>query len=97
MDLNSANAFVRVVAENHSAYPVATQRALLEGIFQLADDCQEKLSARADARQYESLQISLSLAKLFVSEALKNGELCEGFRSAFESIRPGAIVPEEFD
>jgi hypothetical protein len=97
MDLHSANAFIRVIAENHSRYSVATQLALLEGIFQLADDCQEKLSERADAQQYESLQISLGLIKLFVDEALKSGDLPEGFRSAYESFRPGAVVPPEFE
>jgi hypothetical protein len=97
MDLHIANAFVRVIAENHSGYSVATQRALLEGIFQLADECEEKLSERADYKQYESLQISLGITKLFVNEALKSGDLREGFRFARESIRPGAILPEEFD
>ena len=97
MDLDIANAFVRVIAENHGRYSIATQRALLEGIFQLADECQEKLSERADSKQYESLRISLELTKFFVNEAFKSGDLCEGFRFAGESIRPGAIVPAEFE
>jgi hypothetical protein len=97
MDLHSANAFVRVIAENHSRYSVATQQALLEGIFQLADECQEELSERADSQQYESLQISFELIKLFVDEALKSGDLPEGFRFAHESIRPGVAIPQEFE
>lgn len=96
MDLHIANAFVRVIAENHSRYSLATQRTLLEGIFQLADDCEEKLSGRADGKQYESLQISLGFTKFFVNEALKRGDLGEGFRFARESIQPNAIVPDEF-
>ncbi len=97
MDLHSANAFVRVIAENHSRYSVDTQRALLEGIFQLTDECQEKLMARADATQFESLQITLGLIKFFVNEALKSGDLAAGFRCAHESIQPGAVVPSEYE
>ena len=97
MDFHVVNAFVQVIAENHSRYSVATQRALLEGIFQLTDECQEQLNERRDSKQYESLEISLGLTKFFVNEALKRGDLCGGFRFAYESIRPGAIVPEEFD
>jgi hypothetical protein len=63
----------------------------------LVDECQEGLRTRIDARQYESQQISLGLTKLFANEALKNGDLCEGFRFAGESVRTGAIVPTEFD
>jgi hypothetical protein len=97
MDLQLASAFVRVVAENYSSYSVTTQRALLEGIFQLADECQENLSARVDAQQYEDLQTSLGLTKRFANEAIKNGDLCEGFRLAFESFWPGAMLPQDFE
>lgn len=49
MDFHVVNAFVQVIAENHSRYSVATQRALLEGIFQLTDECQEQLNERRDS------------------------------------------------
>ena len=55
MDLAAANAFVLVVSENFSQYSVATQRALLEGIFQLADECKEDLNERPDAPEYAHL------------------------------------------
>ncbi len=88
MDLSTANAFVLVVSENFSHYSIATQRALLEGIFHLADECKENLNERPDAPEYEHLQTSLSLAKLFASDALKNGNLREGFRLAAECFWP---------
>ena len=97
MDLEAASAFFRVIAENHSRYSVATQRALLEGIFQLADECQENLTERADAQQYADLQTSLELTKLFANEALKNGNLCEGFRLASESFWPNPVLLEDYD
>lgn len=97
MDLQAASAFVRVIAENYSFYSVATQRALLEGIFQLADECQENLSARVDAQEYEDVQTSLGLTKRFANEAIKNGDLCEGFRLACDSFWPSANLPQTFD
>ena len=97
MDLEPASAFVRVMAENYSHYSVAIQRALLEGIFQLADECQENLQERADAQQYADLQTSLELTKLFASEALKSGNLGEGFRLASESFWPSPILLEDYD
>ena len=48
MDLSSANALVMVVSENFAQYPVETQRSLLEGIYQLADECQEGLQEAPD-------------------------------------------------
>jgi hypothetical protein len=95
MDLQTANAFVLVVSENFSQYCGATQRNLLDGIFQLADECKEDLSERPDAQGYEHLQTSLSLVKLFVSDALKNGNFAEGFRLAAECFWPTAAVPRE--
>ena len=94
MDLLTANAFILVVSGNFSQYSIATQRTLLEGIFQLADECQEDLNERPDAPEYEHLQTSLSLAKLFASGALKNGNLREGFRLAAECFRPTAAYSE---
>ncbi len=97
MDLEAASAFFRVIADNHSHYSVATQRALLEGIFQLADECQENLRERPDAQQYADLQTSLELTKLFANEALKNGNLCEGFRLASESFWPSPVLVQDYD
>ena len=68
------------MSENFFHYCRATQRNLLDGIFQLADECNEDLSERPDAQGYEHLQTSPSLVKLFVSDALKNGNFPEGFR-----------------
>jgi hypothetical protein len=96
MDLEAASAFFRVIVENHSHYSVAIQRTLLEGIFQLADECQENLRERADAQQCADLQTSLELTKLFANEALKNGNLCEGFRLASESFWPSPVLPEDY-
>ena len=73
MDVQTANALVMVIGENYSHYCIATQRNLLDGIFQLADECKEDLYERPNAPDYEQFQTSLSLVKLFVSEALKNG------------------------
>lgn len=97
MNLQAASAFFRVIAENHSHYSVATQRVLLEGIFQLADECQENLRERADAPQHADLQTSLELAKLFANEALKNGILSDGFRLASESFWPSPVLREDYD
>jgi|ERR1044071_7282236 hypothetical protein len=96
MDLQTANALVLVIGENYSHYCVATQRNLLDGIFQLADECKEDLYERPNAPDYEQFQTSLSLVKLFVSEALKNGNLPEGFRLAAECFWPTAAMPQDF-
>ena len=96
MDLEAANAFIRVITENHAHYSVAIQRVLLEGIFQLADECQENLKERTDAQQHADLQMSLELTKLFANEALKNGNLCEGFRLASESFWPNPVLLEAY-
>ena len=95
MDLSTAALFVRVIAENSETYSVGTQRSLLEGIFQLADLCQERLDERDDAFQYENLNTSLSLVRLFASDALKHGNLAEGFRLAAECFAPATAVPQE--
>jgi hypothetical protein len=68
---------------------------LLEGIFQLADVCQESLNERDDASQYENLKTSLSLVRLFANDALKHGNLAEGFRLAAECFAPATAVPQE--
>ena len=95
MDLFTASAFVHVAAENASHYSVAIQRNLLEGIFQLADESKEGLCQRSDAGAYEGVQTSLSLAKLFISDALKHGDLAEGFRLAAECFAQADAVPQE--
>ena len=95
MDLSTAALFVRVIAENSEVYSVGTQRMLLEGIFQLADVCQESLNDRDDASQYENLMTSLSLVRLFANDALKHGNLAEGFRLAAECFAPATAVPQE--
>ena len=95
MDLSTAALFVRVIAENSEVYSVSTQRTLLDGIFQLADVCQESLNERDDASHYENLKTSLSLVRLFASDALKHGNLAEGFRLAAECFAPATAVPQE--
>lgn len=95
MDLHTANALVQVVSENASHYCVATQRNLLDGIFQLADECKEDLAERHDMPNYDHFQTSLSLVKHFASEALKNGNLNEGFRLAAECFWPTAAVSQD--
>ena len=95
MNLYLANALVRVVSENFSQYSISMQRSLLEGIFQLADECKENLSERPDALEYDHFQISLTLIKLFASEALKNGNLSEGFQLVAECAGPMAAFPQD--
>ncbi|MGH8092527.1 MAG: hypothetical protein ACREIF_03520 [Chthoniobacterales bacterium] len=95
MDLRSANAFVLLVSENYSQYSVAMQRSLLEGIFQLADECKETLSEDPNSPGYDHFQTSLILAKLFASDALKRGNLVEGFRLAADCFWPLVAVPED--
>jgi hypothetical protein len=85
-----------VVSENYSQYNVATQRNLLDGIFQLADECKENLYNQPHAFEYEQFQISLSLVKLFVSDALKNDNLPEGFRLAAACFWPMAARLRNF-
>jgi hypothetical protein len=93
MDLSTAALFVRVIAENSGIYSVSMQQTLLEGIFQLADVCEESLNERDDASHYENLKTSLSLVRLFASDALKQGDLAEGFRLAAECFAPATAVP----
>ena len=88
MDLSSANAFVMVVSDNFAQYPVETQRSLLEGIFQLADECQEDLDELPDTPRNEEIRTNLILSKILISDALKNGELREGFRQAAHCFWP---------
>ena len=95
MDISTAALFVRVIAENFERYSVSTQQTLLEGIFQLADICQESLNERDDASYYVNLTTSLSLVRLFASDALKHRNLAEGFRLAAECFAPATAVPQE--
>lgn len=95
MDLSAANALVMVVSENFAQYPVETQRRLLEGIFQLADECQENLDDLADTPTNGDLRTNLVLAKLLISNALKNGALREGFLQAAQCFWP--IAAPNFD
>ena len=90
MDLVAANSFVMVVSENFAQYSVETQRSLLEGIFQLADECQENLDDLPDTPMNEHLRTNLVLAKLLISQALKNGTLREGFSQAAQCFWPFA-------
>jgi len=95
MDLSAANSFVMVVSENFAQYPVEIQRSLLEGIFQLADECQENLDDLPDTLKNEHLRTNLILAKLLISQALKNGALREGFLQASQCFWP--IAAPNFD
>jgi hypothetical protein len=90
MDLSSANALVMVASENFVQYPVETQRSLLEGIYQLADECQEGLDEPPHTAAVEHLRATLILSKMLISAALKNGELREGFRQAAQCFWPMA-------
>jgi hypothetical protein len=82
MDLSAANALVMVISENHARYPIETQRSLLEGIFQLADECQEDLDQLPNSQLNADLRTSLILSKILISDAFKKGEFHEGFRHA---------------
>lgn len=88
MDLLSASAFVMVVSENFSQYPIETQRNLLEGIFQLADECKEELSQLPETATTVHLGATLTLLKSLISDALKAGDLREGFRQAAQCFWP---------
>ncbi|MGH8092532.1 MAG: hypothetical protein ACREIF_03545 [Chthoniobacterales bacterium] len=90
MDLPSANAFVMLVSDNFAQYPVETQRSLLEGIFQLADECQEDLDELPDSPGHAHLRMNLVLSKILIGNALKKGELREGFRQAARCFWPVA-------
>jgi hypothetical protein len=94
MDPSTAALVVRVIAENFDKYPTSVQRNLLEGVFQLADVCEDELNQRSDGSHYENLKASLSLARFFVSGSLKNGDLAEGFRLAAECFSPATAVPQ---
>ena len=50
---------------------------------------------RPDALEYDHFQISLTLIKLFASEALKNGNLSEGFQLVAECAGPMAAFPQD--
>ena len=95
MDIEGANAFVRVVSDNFSFYPEETQRRLLDGIFQLADECKADLAERFGADNYAEIQTKLGMAKLFVSEALKKGNLAQGFREAEQCFWPNSLTPQK--
>jgi hypothetical protein len=88
MDMDAARAIILVLTENASLYSTATKRAVLEGIFELADDCRDEFAARPDATDYELAQTSLSLVKLFASNALKSGKLEEGLQLVGECFWP---------
>ena len=88
MDVSSAAAFVHIVSENFKQYPIETQRSLLEGIFQLADECQENLDELPDTPANEHFKTNLVLSKILISDALKKGDLREGFRQAAQCFWP---------
>lgn len=90
MDLSSASAFVTVVSENFAQYPVETQRNLLEAIFQLADECKEDLSQLPETATTVHVGATLTLLKSLISDALKAGDLREGFRQAAQCFWPVA-------
>ena len=94
MDFQSAIAIFRVIADNYSHYPAATQRSLLEGIYALADECQENLQRRSDLGKLEDLETSFEMTKLFAEDAFKSGEFAEGFRSAAECCWSNVAVLE---
>ncbi len=96
MDLQYARILVRAVVETHTQYSIATQMDLLEGLFQLADDCIESLRARSDAADHKHIELSLDLAKFFADAALKNKDLAEGFRLVAECFQMALPPPEEF-
>ncbi len=94
MNLSSASAFVHVVSENFAQYPVETQRGLLEGIFQLADECQEDLGEAPDTPRNAEITTNLILSKLLISNALKNGKLRDGFQQAAQCFWP-MVAPSQ--
>lgn len=96
MELQYARTLVRVISETYSNYSIATQLDLLEGLFQLADECIESLRERSDPAEYQHLESSLTLAKYFADAALKNKDLAEGFRLVAECFQAALPPPEEF-
>ena len=96
MDISAAKAFVLVLSENSAFYSRETQRSLLEGIFQLADECLDNLSPWCDAETSEQTMTSLSLAKRFANDALKSGNFSDGFQMAGECFWPISTSLQEF-
>ncbi|MEO6970818.1 MAG: hypothetical protein ABI217_07975 [Chthoniobacterales bacterium] len=95
MDLSAASAFVMIVSENFAQYPIETQRSLLEGLYQLADECQEDLDELPDSPVNADLRTSLLLSKILISDAFKKGEFREGFRHAAQCFWP--MVAPDFE
>ena len=93
MDLRLAAAFMRVIAENSVRYPVAMQQTLLEGIFQLADECNEELKGLPDPRCFDDLRVCLELVKDLSNDSFKNGSFTEGFRLAAECFPSEISAP----
>ena len=96
MDVDAARAIILVLTENASLYSTATRRAVLEGIFELADDCREEFAARPDAADSQMAHTSLSLVQLFASDALKSGKLEEGFRLVGECFWPISALSDAY-
>lgn len=92
MDLSSAWSLVKLASENYENYPLETQRSLLESIFHLADDCQEELSEMQPTSTSAHFETTLSLLKFIISDALKAGDLSEGFRQAAQCFWPAGAA-----
>jgi len=93
MELHLASTFIRVIADNAHRYPVATQQALLEGIFQVADECHDQLQRMPDRDHFENVAISLDLVKSIVNDSFKHAQLNDGLRFAGECFPTELAVP----
>ena len=87
MELYAAQAMIMVLSENTKLYSDKTKRAVLDGIFQLAQECKEELALDPHPGNAEA-QISLSVAKNFASSALKTERLDDGLQAVGECFWP---------
>ncbi len=94
MELHAAKAMIMVLSENTKLYSEETKRSVLDGIFQLAQECKEELALDPESDD-EAAQVSLSVAKNFASSALKSGRLNDGLRAVGECFWPISSLADE--
>jgi hypothetical protein len=86
MDIDSALQLIRVACDHQHEYNDHTRKALLTGIYELADSCVGALPNQDDRGDYGRARRELELLKDFSETGLQSGDLATAFVHVRDTI-----------
>lgn len=86
MDIDSALQLIRVACDHQHEYNDYTRKALLTGIYELADSCVGALPNQDDRGDYGRARRELELLKDYSETGLQSGDLATAFVHVQDTI-----------